>query len=125
MGALVVRETCGKNLPEQLHQQDALEETGVKGKRGLQSTCCTSRLLPVGHLLHGVKVMAHIESSRVAEVGNAQVEVEHFLFVTLQLHWHANGSVFPLLHQSQVFQQTGSFLLARAKKNSDASLDKG
>jgi len=81
--------------------------------------------LPVGHPLHRVEVVAHVESRHVAEVRDTQVEVEHVPSVTLHLRRHANGGVFPLLHQSQVFEQTGGFLLARAEKDSDPSLDQG
>lgn len=109
-GALAVTERHRRDLPEQLPLRETPDETEEQARP--QSTCRTSLLLPVGHLLHGVKVMAHIESSQVAEIRKTQVEVEHFLFVTLHLCRHANGSVFSLLHQSQVFQQTGSFLLA-------------
>lgn len=70
-------------------------------------------------------MVAHVERSQVAEVRNAQVEVEHFLLVPLHLCRHADGSVFPLLHQGQVFQQSGRFLLARAEENADPSLNQG
>lgn len=122
-GALAVTERHRKDLPKQLPLREAPAETEEQARP--QSACRTSLLLPVSHLLYGVKVMAHIESSQVAEIRKTQVEVEHFLFVTLHLHRHTNGRVFSLLHQSQVFQQTSSFLLARAKKNFDPCLDQG
>lgn len=93
--------------------------------KGRPRTCPAFLLLPVDHLLHRAKAVAHVESSQIADVGNAQVEVEQLLSAPLHLHWHADSGVFALLHQSQVFQQTGSFLLARTKKNSDPSLDQG
>lgn len=111
-GAPTVTERCRKEVADETEERK-------------ESQASKHLLLPVDHLLHGVKVMAHVESCQIAQIRNTQVEVEHFPFVTLQLRWHANGSIFSLLHQSQVFQQTSSFLLARAKKNSDPSLDQG
>lgn len=68
-------------------------------------------------------MVAHVESSQVADVGNAQVEVEHFLFVPLHLCRHADGSVLPLLQQGQLLQQHRRLLLARAEQNPDAGLE--
>lgn len=77
--------------------------------------------LPVSHRLHRVKAVAHVQRSDVANVGNAQVELESCFFGPFHFCWHMNSNVLSLLYRSQIFQQIGGFLLARAEKNSDSS----
>lgn len=81
--------------------------------------------LPVGHGLQRVEVMAHVEGSGVAEPRDAQVEVEQVPFVALRLRGHTDGRVLPLLHQSQVCQQSRGFLLAGAEEDPHPGLDQG
>lgn len=68
-------------------------------------------------------MVAHIESSQVADVGKAQVEVEHFLLVALHLCRHTDGGVLPLLQQGQLLQQHRRLLLAGAEQHPDAGLE--
>lgn len=82
-------------------------------------------VLPVGHGCDGAEGVAEVEGSSVAEVGDAQVEVEDVAPVPLRLRGHLDGSVLPVLQQSQLLQQSCSLLLAGAEENLDSGLDQG
>lgn len=82
-------------------------------------------LLPVGHGRNGAEGVAEVEGSSVAEVGNAQVEVQDVPLVPLRLRGHLEGGVLPVLQQGQVLQQSCRFLLAGAEEDPYPSLDQG